>query len=633
MAMIDLAARRAHSGQIVSPLQTRSMKSDRHYEVLVRKRSGWTLDSVVTEKKEALDHAADLGKSEGFASVKVVYSVFDPETGLYEETDVQIVGKTVARAPTEDRSGAGAASKAASPGEGTTAPQSQACRNANDLYTADARRTIAATLGKQLENWVITPTELLHGWEHVRRLQEAGTTMQGAVQKVAIGLSRQGAGGASGLVKQIYDVIAAAERRLNQERTALPAPTTLDLRALIAGTGQTPAAQRTLYSIVTEYLSTAKTWLEKIDALVALLPSDPRPEELVVVDGIGAEILATNAGLSGLLRASRGGGAQPEAASAEDSARRPPIATIGDVLDLIESGKPMPSGGIDAPGARRLLYLLENGRLPECGETLLLRIAQELDSPRLLTGSLETLDVVQEARAIGDIHGRVSSFVERRPAAAEGAGGGQTARSRGGAVTRIAIALENRSEALLRPERLGASLGNSQSIAANVAILLELGHHLVGDLNRRRVGRHLLMQVGSKSAVARLCEVGVPQAIAQLRLVAGWQDEVSGSDLPPDLRDRLAKAMDQVCVDIIEKIHLFKMLARQKPHPIDQALAIADLVGARSFTRGDALNGARRRAIACVTAAGGPDAFATGLAKRAVATERLTALQRFLGNA
>ena len=110
-----------------------------------------------------------------------------------------------------------------------------------------------------------------------------------------------------------------------------------------------------------------------------------------------------------------------------------------------------------------------------------------------------------------------------------------------------------------------------------------------------------------------------------------WQEEVSSSAFPADLRQRLMTAIDMVCQTLIAKTGLYRELVRKTPQPFDQVLAIVDLAEMRAFTTGDALNEARRRALACVESAGGMRQFASELFDRSLSFDRMTNISRFLG--
>ena len=564
------------------------MGAEQHYEILVLKRSGWALDTISGDRKAALEYAATLSGIEGFATVKVVQSVFDPGSGRFRESELRRFDNPAAGNPGRrfPLSGGDAAAGAAA-----------VCVWPDDLHRPEARRTIAAVLGPTLDAWKLTPLELLHLPLHARRLHDSGTVLQGAVQKAAMALSRQGAGPAAGLVKKLYTVIAAATRRLQDES---------------AGGALPPERRR--FRALAERLAGTPSWAAKIERLFAELPPSPAEDELRAVDAVAAELLALPGGLGTLLRANAGAApaAVPAAETGGSAPLRPLIAIVSDLLDLLDLQGTAPSVDIVAPGVRRFLALLRQGRLPEGCEAVLERVARELEGPRLLTGTADTLELEREARAIGDVASRVALLGVNGPAEAA-----------------IAVALENRSEALLRPESLEAHLGGEP--ATLVPRLLTLSLHLVGELNQSRIAKHLLAALASPAAVAGLAGAGGSGVLGQLRRLAAWQEEVCLAAFPADLRERLVAAIDETCQAIIAKAGLYSLLARRKPDPLDQALAIADLARTRALTRGAALEGARNRALACIDSAGGFRVFADQLFERSLSYERIATISRFLG--
>ena len=116
-----------------------------------------------------------------------------------------------------------------------------------------------------------------------------------------------------------------------------------------------------------------------------------------------------------------------------------------------------------------------------------------------------------------------------------------------GPAARILLDLESRSEALLRPERLGAHLGAVPDAVASITLLLEISRHLVGDLNRRRVGKYLLARICSAATLARLVDTSGSQTVPLLRQITAWQTDTLSGRFPPDLGDRLSAGFDRLC--------------------------------------------------------------------------------------
>ena len=581
------------------------MRVDEHYEVLILRQTGWTLDCILFDRREAEAFASGLSRIEGFAAVKVVYSIFDPESGLFRESDLQRLENPRGKVPGRfwpQQFDDSSVSREPDARPAREPPTPKVCSSPDDLYHPDARQTIITVLGSSLDTWAVTPTELLHLPAHALRLNETGTLMQGAVQKVAIGMSRQGGGAATALIKRLYAVITAAICRLKEENA-----------------DHTPDPIRKRFRGLAERLYPAKSWGEKIDLLFCTLPPTPSEDDLHLVDAVTAEILSLNGGMTTVIRANAGlppliPGKSKDGPS-EQEVGRPLIATISELLDILDPHGTSPRVEIKSPGMRHLLGFLRQHRLPDSFKAVLARIARELQGPRFLTGSVDVLDVVGESRAIGDVASRISLLVR--------ANGNETTDAT------TAIALENRSEALLRPEVLGMLLGKDAH--TNFAVMLAISQQLVGELNQRRIAKHLLACICGNDAISQQIQADSSDIIGPLRRLAMWQEEVSSSAFPADLRQRLMTAIDMVCQTLIAKTGLYRELVRKTPQPFDQVLAIVDLAEMRAFTTGDALNEARRRALACVESAGGMRQFASELFDRSLSFDRMTNISRFLG--
>jgi len=499
---------------------------------------------------------------------------------------------------------------------------------------------ICGVLQKQLEAWSITPTELLHCWSHSKRFQDSGTLMQGAVQQASIAMAKALNAKAPVLMKQIYNAIDEASLRLRQETgAAQSAPARI--RDILAGLRESSPddRQRRVLNAICERLRESADWAEKVICLVHMLPADPNAEELAPVDTLVADILGTPSGLSMLLSVSQGTlpttAANDPVRAAPEKKQRLQMVIIADLFELLLPKSANGKLPATIPGEfQRLLDLLRGGQLPESACEVINRIAQEVESARGLAGLSSDVSVVPEARAINQIARRIEEVEKRFKALCERTeeddSGNRVANPLRQAITRIGEALDGRSESLLRPERVGTQLAAIEDVVSSITLLLELTAHITGELNRRRAGKLLLSKVSGEIAEARLLDVPDQQAFQHLKLLARWQATVTGGLVPDDMAEMISGSLDRLCLTLIERLNIFKTIAKQRPDPVDQALAIFDLVGNNLVTQGKAMASSRKRVLSCIRAAGGPEAFAQGLKAKNLGTERLTAFQGFL---
>ncbi len=641
------------------------MSADEHFEVHVLRRSGWTLNSISPDMRSAVETASTLLESEGISNVKVIHARFNPTRGVFEETDVPVPGARGGKgAGTGSQRGAaappataaddgggpdvwitGARARAVGSGSGGT------CRDPDDLYTRTARRLIARHVSSHLDTHTLTPSELLHSSAHFHRLQNSGTTLQAAVQQAAIAHGKRLKTGAPALVKAIWQAIEEAAARIKMDETAAESVLGAvegDLRAIDAalraahvngaakGDDPDPVAawtrRRRLLIAVTRLLDGAEGWQDKLTRLALLVPDEPVADELAPLDMLLAEISVSAGGLSVLLGAGHGA----LAAATTGGGRRPQKAVIADLFNLLDGTAPPAADDPEVAAALgRLFALLRNGMLPETAVEILDRIAQEVESGRRMVPGGDSDRLIEEGEAIAEVLAR-SRRLQKILIETETVEGPSPLAARieaiDEAVSRILVALETRSEILLRPERLGAKLSDFDAVTDMVTYMLELGRHLVGEINQHRLGRLLLTRLEGEAPQIRLVEVNGSQALTNLKCFGAWQKEIEDGRLPASLRIRLTTALDDMCQRLLDRMRLFSNIARQKPDPVDQALAYVDLVNSRLITNGGAFDVTRKRVVACVQAAGGPEAFVRALKARDVRSKHLVAIQRFLSN-
>jgi len=580
-----------------------------HYEILVRQPSGWMLEGVATDRASATARAEALARSDGTEAVKVIFSRFDPGSGLFAETEVH----TLWSAPAQGDQPAAGSPEPRQPGRtgvvrrrrrgaaaGTEAggepePRLVLCQSPDDLCQPAGRALIARLLGPTLEAWQVTPSELLYRSELAQRLQAEGTVLQGAIQRAAILLAHQGAGSATVLVKHLFQLESDARRRLAAlPERALP-PVARLCRAL---------AGLTTWADKIEHLGTALAAGGDTDAPVAAPPA--------AVDQLWAEILGTNGGLGTVLRCLR-----PQEATTGGQ-RHPPVVVVADLLHLLDGSSdpvlaaPPATGQENPPGLGDLLARLRQGQLPCSRAALEARIAHALASPRLFTGPAESADLGREAAALRAIAERTGALAPE-PATAPA----------------ILRALERRSEALLRPERLGQLLDAASAPALELMHqLFALSRSVVGEFNLRLVGKNLLAQC------RRVEQQPAPSGdlLAQLQQLGAWRGElVNQGRFPPELRERLTAALDRVSLALAERGQLFVALARRHPEPVPQALALAELVASGGLHAAATQQQAHQRLLRCLEHAGGREAFARQLAGQPATVGQLEVLHRFLG--
>lgn len=538
----------------------------------------------------------------------------------------------------------GNGSAAAAGGEAVVlepATDTRLCSEPDDLYAPEARRLIAQVLASRLEGWVITPLELLHSMHHVKRLENAGTGMQQAVQQGAIAAAKNRAIGAPALVKRLHKTVDLARERLEADLQA-EAVRGLDVAQILALTDlELNDRTRYAYICLTERLRDAKDWPQKLAGVVEALGDRPSLDGLGLADGLIAEVLTLPAGLTAVLASlqrARQASARMAAAktgSPPPAEKKPPVGRLKplfvDCFDLLNGSTGLHPGTL-TPGEFHTLFVwLGSGFLPLSAATLLRRMRQEIESSRALINGKPD-DLVGEAKAIAELNRRLGSLQQHLTGAAD-AGEDEDLDGPGalGEQCRgLRTALEDRSEVLLRPERLGTWLAAGGSLWETMPTLLGIAHNLVGTVNQRRIGKYIIGRINQDMAEARLAEIPPKQLFSYLKKLSGWVDELETLALPRDIHLPLSSLLDRIGVDLMNRGQVLKSVARQNPDPVDSALALFNLVHSNIIPRGTPWADTRQQLIQHIQRAGGAEAFVMGLASREVPPEKLMAIQKFM---
>ncbi|MSP88115.1 MAG: hypothetical protein EXQ92_04780 [Alphaproteobacteria bacterium] len=164
------------------------------------------------------------------------------------------------------------------------------CRDAPDLYSSDARKLIGRIAAAFLDEKRLIPTELLHSYPHALALADAGTTLTGYVQQVAIAQVKDTNKPVGDRVRELFTYTDAAlqvARGLSEVAAAAPALTVQRLGELAANEDDLKPA----YAALAHHLAGAAGWEEKMSRVVALFAGAATPA-VPLLDQVLAEFLA-----------------------------------------------------------------------------------------------------------------------------------------------------------------------------------------------------------------------------------------------------------------------------------------------------------------------------------------------------
>ena len=143
--------------------------SNTAFEVQIRREGRWTIEGTFDDERRALSSARSWLAVSGVEEAKVLK--FRTLAGLSLETVIfQKAVPVVKEKPMT---------------LGGTAEGAPYCTTPGDLYGFESRAVTGRLLRPFLDKFHITPTELLHSWTYLRKLDEQGLLLSAAIQAVA----------------------------------------------------------------------------------------------------------------------------------------------------------------------------------------------------------------------------------------------------------------------------------------------------------------------------------------------------------------------------------------------------------------------------------------------------------------
>ncbi len=268
------------------------------YEVQIRQDDRWRMEAAFTEEQAALSCARVQLTVPGVQEVKVFKS--RSLAGLALQTAV-----FHRKAPEQ---------KSRPLGLSGTAEGAPYCTDLAELYGFESRVVIGRLLRQFLDRFQVTPTELLHGWGHARRLDEQGTLMGAAIHAVARHHGDAHKVAVAGRVKELRALVDRALVRARDAagRKSLPAFDGADLAATSRRIERAVGPEEhdfVFLAQLTQHLAGTSSLVGKMELLVKLMArsDDERLSALlegVVADGLGSadvvkELLGAQPSLAG----------------------------------------------------------------------------------------------------------------------------------------------------------------------------------------------------------------------------------------------------------------------------------------------------------------------------------------------
>ena len=250
------------------------------------------------------------------------------------------------------------------------------CRKTSEYYQFDSRMTVNRLFRKYIEKVYLTPTELMHNYKALKKVQEADSLFPSAVDRVATIQANATGEEAKTRKEEIFRAVAKMTQRARkvEEVPNLPKLKGNDFAKVIERIeAMAPPDEVDFYSLVvlSQELTEHRSWLGKLERLASLAGPAQRAEVLALLDGVIADLIGVPTALQDVL------GYQRNLAQA--------LCAIADLCDGRFTAKSDAKEQIDI-----LLPLIADGRLAETRRSLMQRLLQQLSGSQALNRSEPT---------------------------------------------------------------------------------------------------------------------------------------------------------------------------------------------------------------------------------------------------
>lgn len=526
--------------------------SEVHFEIFSQNQAtgSWSMVEALENRDQALDRARRMLQDGRATAVRVVKESFDPETGGYVSLTLFEDG----RINTKKRN--------TKIDELDHLPP---CDTADDLYAYAPRAVIARTLGEWLALNKLTVTELLHSAAALQKLDSQGTTLQHALQKIAVARAFGSDKPVTQFIRQLNELCSAGIRRVyKDDRNGLFEGGGIGtFRAVAEAINSKPDREYRLNGVLARYLKGATTWDAKLGLLLGVmneLPADGEPRELLLgtIDTVVSEIVATPAALGDLI------GPSPDLGYALLNMT---ALFLGD-----ESGERSPAGNV-------LAAYFKRDMLVEARAAVAVRLLSELKSMKRLCPASWDKEIPMLRRLANALTRASGKYLAHED---------------------VIDAFADRSRRFVTHEPLFQYLQDAKTPDEKVARLLTVEENIVGVENKRELATFILPLIGLHAFEEQLGG-GV---LAKLQRLADLQDRVQRSEFPDLQKNQLAAALDAVAKTIEERARLLASLETRFADPVERVQALLKLSGAGALPQGDVQTKARKLMMTALASPG-----------------------------
>jgi hypothetical protein len=262
------------------------------YEVMSFYDKRWVIDCVMDDEELAIERARQLLLEEKTEQVKVVRqramnTGFTTEKAVFEQ----------ARPPKGKKEISLSASIRAAP----------PCDTLGDFFALEARVLIGRVFREFLDKLVITPSELLHNYSYIKKLDATGNLISGAVFQIGQAQANAGLGTVKERVNALHRLVDEAKmlaRDTLAERKRLPLLEEKQFGMLCRRAEARFEPSERGYMIMTSlsnFLAGTQSFGQKLDQLGKLFTPDVDADGIDRLDGVVADVLGSGVMVQELL--------------------------------------------------------------------------------------------------------------------------------------------------------------------------------------------------------------------------------------------------------------------------------------------------------------------------------------------
>jgi len=181
------------------------------------------------------------------------------------------------------------------------------CETLDDFFALEARVLMGRVFREFLDKLVITPSELLHNYSYIKKLDNTGNLISGAVFQVAQAQANAGLGDVKDRANTLHRLVHETKilaRDTLAERKRLPVLEEKQFGMLSRRAEARFAPAERGYMIMTSlsnYLTGSQSWGQKLEQLAKLFSDDVDAEGIDRLDGVIADVLGSGVMVQELL--------------------------------------------------------------------------------------------------------------------------------------------------------------------------------------------------------------------------------------------------------------------------------------------------------------------------------------------